>query len=264
MAALKLQFVHIPKSGGMSLNAALAFAFAPAPSYTFYGNEEDAALWHVHFNDDHWQHQHHWLLFCQTFLQSLCLKDYHFIGGHLPFSPLAHAYFKDQWRWVTVLRDPIERYRSHLIHLVLFKGQHPTQAYAVGDADPIPEIEALHAHPQIPYVIGSAMTLALGGLGHHLQPDLPNRLANAKSALHTMAAVGNTRHLDAFAQQLSLILQRPVQLPTLNVTRATLNNPSILNRIHRWFDNQTPAIQDACAPDSQLFHYAIDHHLISP
>jgi len=98
-------FVHLPKTGGMSLQSAIAGALAPGRSLRIGDAAEHAAF---------------------LLMQRAALSGYAFIGGHVSLAEAAPRVRADAL-FVTLLRDPVERLVSAFNYMASWK-EHPLHA----------------------------------------------------------------------------------------------------------------------------------------
>ena len=251
-----IQFIHIPKCGGMSLNAAFTALLGAERCKIYYGNEEQKALWQVRWDRSEWDFQGEYLDFRQCLLQTYLLRGYAYIGGHLPYSPLAENYYKERCDFITLLRDPVQRYQSHLIHLVFQKGKYSPGQYNSGIADPLEEIRSYHENRDFAEVMANQISLALGGLGYRCKPEIENREGQAIEALRHLRVVGFTDEMDTFAGRLRDQYGPDLVIPRINETRGVLTNPELAQRIDRYFDSIRDEVRELCRIDQAVFDEA--------
>ena len=112
IAPQRLVFHHVPKCGGTSVGKGLRMRYAlsqatvtPESSFrafeAFTGrSDRDQMLIDV-------------LDLREQMLLYLLFEDIRCVSLHVPFSEIAHARFRDRYRFVTILREPVSRFISH-------------------------------------------------------------------------------------------------------------------------------------------------------
>jgi galactose-3-O-sulfotransferase len=197
--APRLIFVHIPKTGGTSLVAAIE---------SQYGSKHVARLYLGGFG-----------IPVDEFLQwsQRRLRRVRAVTGHYEFGLAAHL--PDPSTYLTVLRDPVDRVVSHY-HYVLTE---PTLIELHEAHGSHASLEAHVARSPLRHLINNAQTRQLGG--DVLDPGRPPTAADLSTAMRRIdedfAVVGLQERLDE-----SLALMRVVfgwdehTLPHLNVTSA--------------------------------------------
>lgn len=106
-AKSKILFVHIPKSGGMSLYNALADAVGGRYSIRFYSASEEQQSKYLAMNDK-------------------VLRKYSLISGHFSFPFFLKQPISD-YKAITILRDPVDRELSAYFYMKTYQ-EHPNYA----------------------------------------------------------------------------------------------------------------------------------------
>ncbi len=253
----RLQFIHIPKCAGMTLNSAFESYFGAEHAAFFFGKDEDRALWQVRWQENHWEHEASFLDFKQTILQSLLNGPARFVGGHLPFSPLAHNYHKESTAFITLLRDPLPRSISALTYLVMNHGAYPSDAYNAGEQDPVAELQAWMADDDFTAVVCNQMSIYLGGLNYQCRPELKKRLEHAKAALSLLDLFGFVEEMDAFLDQVRGKLGIQLTVESRNRKTDYIIAPELDQRIADFFDSsRRQLLLRHCCVDQELYDFA--------
>ncbi|MGJ8543877.1 MAG: sulfotransferase family 2 domain-containing protein [Sulfitobacter sp.] len=112
-------YIHVPKCGGSSFGAALRLRFALSQATITLGQGDPALPAPARILDDYAKRQ--------IQLQRLMARRVRMISGHVQYCPLLHDQMRGQYAYVTLLRDPVERFVSHYNYL---QRRHPDPARA--------------------------------------------------------------------------------------------------------------------------------------
>ena len=236
-------FLHMPKCGGTSLSEAM---YATVPFYERIGVIDAIATRRaagiVHFDrDDPWvchedleNGQKVFDLREQMLLQHMAW-DTMLIHGHVLWSERAAAHFGDLYKFVTLLRDPVERTVSNM--------RMAQRAGLVGD-DPEAYLQSDVARRQ-----ARVFLRYLAGRNDIAEGDLADATALATQRLEKFAVVGfldrfeafNARYREIFGVRLAMrrLNAAPDQMPDLDET--------FLDRIRA-----------LCAPDIEIYEAALE------
>ena len=228
----KVVFHHVPKCGGTSITRGLVFALYPSRLLLkgkrgFSGLNARAAS---KVSDDWHLDSHHYR---RTLLAYELEKEASpFIYGHFPFSTEVFRQHRDRWSFVTLLRNPIDRWYSEY-----FYNRHKSFEYAKTELD----VEAYLEAPE-----GLAKTMAFVNFFVERNDILsaPSQLEvdMAIENLSRFTIVGTLEDLQGFARQVKDKLGRkPVFVRT----------------------NKSPAPRDSrIVPDEKSeFHRKLSQHL---
>jgi hypothetical protein len=112
VAPQRFVFHHVPKCGGTSVAKALRKRYLtsqatvkPEPSFRAfeaYSGRHDTEEMLVDVND-----------LRKQMMLYLLYDDVRCVSLHVPFSEVAHRLFHDRYKFITILRDPVERFVSH-------------------------------------------------------------------------------------------------------------------------------------------------------
>lgn len=110
----KIAFIHVPKCGGTSLDRAIEAAMAPPlprPLPLVSRLDDQAAERARRLRGASYVEAR-----ADALLYELGREGIRYVSGHHPLSDLAYREFHSEWDFLTLLRDPVERWLSHYFH----------------------------------------------------------------------------------------------------------------------------------------------------
>lgn len=233
-------FHHVPKCGGTSVGRALRRRYIlsqqtvlPEESFrafeTFTGrrDREQMLIDALDLRDQ--------ILLCHVFC------DVHCVSAHVRFSNSAYNRFKDRYRFITLLREPVPRFISHY-----FWGHDQPQAHARIEED----FEAF---------LGTARAKRLGATYVEYFCGLPKgaditgseAIEAAKNNLKLFDVVGRLDDLPAFEGNLKQLLGAHVRIGYENKAKqlATVRKSTVTPELRR-------RVEELCAPDLAIWQSA--------
>lgn len=234
-------FMHMPKCGGTSISEAM-YATVPlgrgVAVIDAVSTRRAAAIYE--FGRDelllcHEDHPHGDKVFDlreRLLLQHMAWGAW-LIHGHVLFSEKADAHFGNHFKYVTFLRDPVERMISNYRMAV--------------NAGGVPE--GLDAYLETPVARSHAQVYLRYLSGQTVVPDadLPAKLALAQSRLSRFAVVGFLDDLPAFQQRYLAVFGVPLRINAYNQGKG--KKPTLTTA-------QMDKITQLIAPDQAIFDAA--------
>jgi hypothetical protein len=120
----RVVFHHVPKCGGTSVARALRMKYLlsqvtikPEASYralAAFTNRDDVEQLMVDVLDLREQMLLYWLY-----------EDVRCVSAHVRFSPIAYSQFADKYKFITILRDPVDRFISNYFWIAGKPEEHP-------------------------------------------------------------------------------------------------------------------------------------------
>jgi sulfotransferase famil protein len=227
-------YIHVPKCGGSSFGAALRlrYFFSQATidltrSAAAAAARHPKATGEARIIADYDQRARD--------LARLTAQHLRCISGHVRHDPALHARLGPDYAFVTLLRDPVERFVSHYRYL---QRRHP---------DPRrPDTLAGFLDTPDAARLASQYLFYFAGHSQNTSPDLRRSIQAAQKALARFDLVGDLSDPRAFAQGLRRLTGGP--LPWLHRNRApdaTTVPPAL-----------RPRIAALCAPDIAIYRAA--------
>lgn len=238
-------FMHMPKCGGTSISEAM-YATVPlgrgvavidavstrrAAAIYEFGRDEPLLC-----HEDHAHGDKVFDLRERLLLQHMAWGAW-LIHGHVLFSEKADAYFGSRFKYVTLLRDPVERMISNY-RMAVNAGGVPEGLDAYLDTP----VARSHAQVYLRYLSGQTVV-----------PDaeVPEKLSLAQSRLAGFAVVGFLDDLPGFQKRYQAEFGVPLQIKTYNQGKG---KKPVLTA------SQTARIAALTAPDQAIFDTAKGQH----
>ena len=221
-------FLHVPKCGGIAITAGLRGVCSPASEL----NEHAVAAAAKSAGGDPLDFRRDLLIYF------LGCKKFRLVAGHYPYDMRAREMFGHDWKFVTVLRDPVERFFSHY-----FYNRYKKNDYLRINVDLAEFIDTDHAA-----ALGWEYVRYFSGLRADRRNGPDADFASALANLKQFDMVGRLEHTDDLLTQFHQILGCKIELMRKN------RNPA--NRETR--EQQiTPEIraraEEICRHDLKLF-----------
>lgn len=234
-------FFHLPKCGGTSVAEAM---YATVPFSQRIGvldavSTRRAAAMAIHGRDDPFlchedlpNGQQVFDLREQLQLQHMAWDTW-LIHGHVLHSEMAMKAFGDLYRYVTLMRDPVERMISNF-------GMAQRTGVFPGEIDDYLESGVARSHSQV-------FLRYLYGQNAISDDQIPQAVDIAKERLSMFALIGFLDDLDGFSRRYRDIFGVTLKIRRLNA--APGKRPEI-------GDAQRARIAEMCAPDTEIYRHA--------
>ena len=238
-------FLHIPKCGGRSIEKAIYEKYITLNlkndrnliredsmisakvaellySYNYYsGDANDSKI----------------LKFRKFYLAYLMFKKYKFIRGHFPFCKKIYNKFNSQYLFITILRDPVQKWISNYFYR---KNREEDHWSIEQDINKYLESDLGKVH-------GYDYSKYLGGIDKSLNYNNKSNIDLAKNNLLKFDVVGFLDEIDLFSEKLSDILDVPINIPHINISKKDKDKISKQN---------IEKIKKVCKTDIEIYNFA--------
>ena len=178
-------------------------------------------------------------------LYQMSQEHTNYIAGHFRFSEAAYQYFSDKYAFITVLRDPVERFISAYFY----------RRYRTGKL----ELE-LEEHLQSKNCLneGSLYVRSLCGMDQIEENNWLQAIAKAKENLHKFRIIGFLEYQEEFLRQFEAQFNRRLKIKVTNRSpksaayKKSLITPEIRAKI-----------TEICQPDLEIYQYAINNFMLA-
>jgi len=241
-------FLHINKCGGTSISQAIGSCFGSGPnSHKFHLCSKTNKIATKRILDQSNVPDEQTKYLSPKFREYMLLyqmgRGIKYIDGHFRFSDIAHQNYSHKYAFVTVLRDPVERFISAYFHKRFKKCTTD-----LNWTDYLKQKEFCESE-------GFKYVQVLSGIddiGDHTCPS-SLAIAKAKENLHKFRVVGCLEYQDIFLDQFEDQFGKRLKLQTLNKSRAQDSDRRPVS------EEVAEEIKKICKPDIEIYEYAVDN-----
>ncbi len=227
----RLFFLHVPKCGGTSVDKALRRVYQGAGYRTEhldpFASLKAAELANIRMRPcrDHLLYYH------------MAQKNMRYLGGHFSYSDTARAAFAD-WRYVTLLREPVTRWLSGYFYNKYKQGDHFRVATSLDTY--LDSRQALVAGRLYAAKLTSDLPIEEAGTDEAIEQAIAN--------LQRFDAVGLLERLPTFAQDCQALIGVPIPVEHHN------RSPRSEAEQHEEVTGEAlERIRALCAPDLRVY-----------
>jgi len=227
----RIVYHHVPKCGGTSVGRGLRRAYFLSQG-TVRPYETELAFDLI---PPEGRKVGNVLALREMMLLYLLYSDCRCVSAHVPFSTAAHEQFRDDYVFVTVLRNPVERFLSH------YRWLHRPNSH---DPTPAPLEEFLDT--ELARKMGSAFVRYFRG-----RPEVdriePRHIDDSIDNLRKLNLVGFLDELPRFQSGLRKLTGRQISIGKENVGSAHAFDTEVMN------GPLADKVASICAPDQEIW-----------
>lgn len=236
----KIFFLHIPKCGGTSLRLAIEDAFNfPKDSKKYDFHLDIMAL------DSASKNLEKPIIELKREVLNYCMahKSYRYISGHFAYSEKAMNSYGDQWKHITILRDPVSKFFSQYFYNRHKKNDHHKLDCRLEDF--LETDEAQHLGRNYIYLLVDGIFSQEAAQNMAIDQAIEN--------LKKFTLVGSLENLDWFYEDFNNIFGTQLKIEERN------KNPlSDKQQKQQITDEMRAQVEEICQPNLQVYQAALD------
>lgn len=218
----KVLFAHVPKSGGTSLSHMLRARY---PLSFFKLDEAASRLGQFDSST------HEWMTFKSKMMRYHAEIGTHFIQAHAPVDEDFVDEFSDEYHFITLIRNPVDRMISHYFFDKRLSSMSP-EAF----------LDSPRGHNE-----GRVLSLFFGGLNFDKPENVPAARDRAINVLEAFSCVGILEEPDHFAEDLKNAMGMKLKIPRRNVGQDRKDNVFTGELLER--------VKEMCADDMRIYQH---------
>lgn len=218
----KVAFVHIAKCGGSSVDFALRSALA-APGQrridrqTTITSSMASFAGEIKSLDDNYRFSEHHAEHLSKIFAYYLQENWQYISGHITVNKKLLDRFKDDYAFITILRNPVDRFISNYTFNKLTNIKSIMLPNCLSNDNVIKEAKGI-LNSKRAWQMANSPTMYLTGRYPKDQVDAKIMQAEVSKNLDTFKVIGFLDNLDKFEKDCSLITGQKINIGKRNVT----------------------------------------------
>ncbi|RZF91338.1 hypothetical protein EXT42_14650 [Pseudoalteromonas sp. CO302Y] len=225
--AKSICFVHVPKSGGISIDLAMReqFAIAGQPRFSREGaiamslagmNREITDLDSISEFSDHHAKQLTGLLAYHL------AQDWPYISGHVTTNKQLLNQFANQYHFVTVLREPVSRFKSNYLYNKLTNSLPMMAPNNLNYDNLTAEVDTILQHRR-GWQMANVTSMCIAGRFARDEHDAKTMQSEFSDNLEKYSVVSFLDNLDGFSSQIHTLTGKQINIGSHNTTESHLD-----------------------------------------
>lgn len=261
-------FIHVPKSGGISIDLALREQFAIAGQPRF-SREGAIAMSLVGIEqpitnlDCTSQFSDHHAKQLTGLLAYHLAQNWPYVSGHVTTNKQLLESFSDSYHFVTVLREPVSRFTSNYIFNKLTNTLPIMPPNNLTTDNLIREVDTILEHRR-GWQMANVMSMCIAGRFAKNQSDAELIQQEFSDNLEQYKVVGFLDDLNSFSQQIETLSGKKISIGNHNTTSSLLDEEKlhVNSTLHNYLNEPKikQKIEHLCRFDIQNYHKAQDKY----
>ena len=241
MSNTKICYIHVAKCGGTSVVDAILNQYRLTDRLLRKNqfvnvNASASAKGSEILNQDFWCYREKILTYF------LSVESNKFIYGHFPFSDLAAKRYQKEWNFISVLRDPIDRWFSHYFFNRHKKDQHFKTKLSLEEYVDTEDGQSL----------GMLYHRIFNGTFDNIFEDSKDTYQKAIGNIEKLSCIGVVEHMNVFYRDFYKKFGVKLRIPHKN------KNPlSKKDRLNQISGSVLKNVKKICEPDIRIYKYVL-------
>lgn len=260
----KFAFVHVPKSGGISIDLAMREQFA-RPGEARFSREGAIEMSLATFNkeitdlDSIAQFSDHHAQQLNGLLAYHLAQNWQYISGHVSTNQHIIENFAQRYHFITVLREPVSRFISNYIYNKLTNSLPIMAPNNLNSDNLIAEVDRILAHRR-GWQMANVMSMCITGRFAKDVADAQKIQSEFADNLAAYKVVGFLDNLDSFSKQIKQLSNKQINIGNHNTTDSFLDEKKqhVKSTLQNYFNepNVKAQLEHLCRFDIENYQRA--------